>query len=234
VLNFDLTGYGWYSVDTCANSAADSSVAVYDADPTLGGSEIACNEDALYEPMSFCSQTDDPLGYGLPARILRAPASGQIGVQIDEWGPGSYWDRNTTRVIEIELRATPPMCGNGFIEDGEGCDDGNGNSGDGCDASCSPEPMVITDCDPAYCTMQLAGGPNGGDLCTCTIDPLDHPRGDFIDGSCRGAPGGLSTEVYFDFDTTYYASFAASTCLTGADSVLSVYDGDPLMGGVEG
>lgn len=34
-------------------------------------------------------------------------------------------------------------CGNGrwdIAEDGEGCDDGNRVSGDGCDANCQPEP----------------------------------------------------------------------------------------------
>src|SRR5688572_27616675 len=30
-------------------------------------------------------------------------------------------------------------CGNGVVEDGEQCDDGNRNDGDGCGASCSLE-----------------------------------------------------------------------------------------------
>ncbi len=34
---------------------------------------------------------------------------------------------------------TPPVCGNGVIETGEGCDDGNTNSGDGCSATCQIE-----------------------------------------------------------------------------------------------
>jgi cysteine-rich repeat protein len=32
-----------------------------------------------------------------------------------------------------------PVCGNGIVEMGEGCDDGNVVSGDGCDATCQPE-----------------------------------------------------------------------------------------------
>src|SRR5699024_11837435 len=32
-----------------------------------------------------------------------------------------------------------PVCGNGIVEDGEACDDGNTTSGDGCSSSCELE-----------------------------------------------------------------------------------------------
>ncbi|MCA9545241.1 MAG: hypothetical protein KC613_12645 [Myxococcales bacterium] len=35
----------------------------------------------------------------------------------------------------------PPQCGNGQVEEGEGCDDGNRVGGDGCDANCQAEPV---------------------------------------------------------------------------------------------
>ncbi len=38
----------------------------------------------------------------------------------------------------VGYNTTPPaVCGNGTVEDGEACDDGNGTSGDGCEADCS-------------------------------------------------------------------------------------------------
>ena len=37
-------------------------------------------------------------------------------------------------------QACTSSCGNGTIETGEQCDDGNRNSGDGCSASCATEP----------------------------------------------------------------------------------------------
>ena len=36
-------------------------------------------------------------------------------------------------------RSGAPVCGNGVIEAGEGCDDANTTAGDGCDAACQPE-----------------------------------------------------------------------------------------------
>lgn len=36
-----------------------------------------------------------------------------------------------------------PVCGNGLVEDGESCDDGNANSGDGCSAECKVEPGYV-------------------------------------------------------------------------------------------
>jgi cysteine-rich repeat protein len=33
------------------------------------------------------------------------------------------------------------ICGNGIIEDGEKCDDGNKNNGDGCDEACMIETV---------------------------------------------------------------------------------------------
>ena len=36
-----------------------------------------------------------------------------------------------------------PVCGNGLVEDGESCDDGNANSGDGCSAECNVEPGYV-------------------------------------------------------------------------------------------
>ena len=41
------------------------------------------------------------------------------------------------------LAATPsPVCGNGTVEAGEQCDDGNTTGGDGCSATCASEAPV--------------------------------------------------------------------------------------------
>jgi len=43
----------------------------------------------------------------------------------------------------------PPLCGNGVVEAGESCDDGNTSSGDGCDGACAGEITAfrLTDLD---------------------------------------------------------------------------------------
>jgi len=41
---------------------------------------------------------------------------------------------------------TPPRCGNGVLDDGEGCDDGNTAGGDGCSAACAVEGSGAIGC----------------------------------------------------------------------------------------
>lgn len=43
---------------------------------------------------------------------------------------------------------TPPGCGNGLIEEGEECDDGNSVVGDGCDPDCAYSCHAAADCFP--------------------------------------------------------------------------------------
>lgn len=40
--------------------------------------------------------------------------------------------------ISDAMYGIPPECGNGFVETGEGCDDGDDVCGDGCDPNCQP------------------------------------------------------------------------------------------------
>jgi cysteine-rich repeat protein len=35
----------------------------------------------------------------------------------------------------------PPCCGDGHLDEGEECDDGNTADGDGCSATCTYEPL---------------------------------------------------------------------------------------------
>ncbi|WP_254614758.1 lamin tail domain-containing protein [Myxococcus sp. CA056] len=53
-----------------------------------------------------------------------------------------------------------PVCGNGVVESGERCDDGNTTNGDGCERSCQPTPDAGTDAGP---TVPDAGEPDAGE-----------------------------------------------------------------------
>ena len=68
-------------------------------------------------------------------------------------------EESTTGAIH---RSQSASCGNGIVESGELCDDGNQESDDGCAADCSSK-------DPGY-TCPPAGG-----ACTKTTDPTDPP-----------------------------------------------------------
>jgi cysteine-rich repeat protein len=45
-------------------------------------------------------------------------------------------------VCEAGVCKPDPLCGNGMVEGNEQCDDGNDESGDGCEANCSPTRVV--------------------------------------------------------------------------------------------
>jgi cysteine-rich repeat protein len=70
----------------------------------------------------------------------------------------------------------PPSCGNGKLEQGEQCDDGNTVSGDGCSSTCTIEPVCGNgkleageQCDD--------GNTVDGDGCShsCTLEPPPPP-----------------------------------------------------------
>jgi cysteine-rich repeat protein len=71
----------------------------------------------------------------------------------------------------------PPACGNGIVETGEACDDGNQAAGDGCSASCTVEtpPPPPPCCGNGILEAGEAcddGNTDAGDGCsaTCTIE----------------------------------------------------------------
>ncbi|MGC4115112.1 MAG: DVUA0089 family protein [Myxococcales bacterium] len=49
-------------------------------------------------------------------------------------------------------------CGDGFIDSGEMCDDGDSEPGDGCDASCQREPGWVCDGAPSVCSTSCGDG----------------------------------------------------------------------------
>jgi cysteine-rich repeat protein len=52
----------------------------------------------------------------------------------------SKTDNYKVRNPEIAPPPPPPVCGDGHVDAGEECDDGNNTSGDGCSATCCNEP----------------------------------------------------------------------------------------------
>lgn len=102
----------------------------------------------------------------------------QIGFQLttDRGLELGGWTIDDFCLVGYDL--TPPaVCGNGAVEDGEGCDDGNLTSGDGCEADCT-----MTQIAPGCGNGVIDGGEVcddgntiGGDGCEldCTATPVD-------------------------------------------------------------
>ncbi len=70
------------------------------------------------------------------------PAVGTDGTQVGSCGalPDCLLNdaRATGETLASAIFGQPAVCGNGVPEPGEGCDDGDLTSGDGCDANCTP------------------------------------------------------------------------------------------------
>jgi cysteine-rich repeat protein len=76
----------------------------------------------------------------------------------------------------------PPICGNGRLEAGEACDDGNRLAGDGCSFTCTLECVAGNDTD-------FDGVCNGSDVCPGFDDNLDTNANGIPDGLVRLSVG---------------------------------------------
>lgn len=64
-------------------------------------------------------------------------------------------------LFKLAVEVSPSVCGNGTIEGGETCDDGNGAAGDGCSAGCVLEPVTANDTCANASTLTLTPGAGG-------------------------------------------------------------------------
>ena len=83
-----------------------------------------------------------------------------------------------------------PLCGNGVVNvtSGEGCDDGNRLSGDGCSANCQVEPSWVCPTACRLCIITIVCGDgrvSPGELC----DDGNLTAGDGCDDRCHVEPG---------------------------------------------
>jgi cysteine-rich repeat protein len=63
--------------------------------------------------------------------------------------PPPEWEADNPFNAAFRLRGQPSPCGNGVLDEGEDCDDGNNLSGDGCSMGCRLEPPGCPwDCEP--------------------------------------------------------------------------------------
>ncbi|MDQ3298235.1 MAG: DUF4215 domain-containing protein [Myxococcota bacterium] len=103
---------------------------------------------------------------------------------------GEYWAKGVAHGFEPKFSKTdnfkvgpdapppPPSCGDGDVDAGEQCDDGNTMNGDGCSAGCTHEPAPC--CGDGHLDAGEAcddGNTTSGDGCsaTCTVEPPPPP-----------------------------------------------------------
>ena len=101
-------------------------------------------------------------------------------------GPGFPVGGQQTDQFQPLVGRRHPICGDGFLDAGEQCDDGNVLDGDCCSSTCQLEPNGIPCQDGDACTTgdtcsagTCIGGPppNCDDGNQCTADSCDHALG---------------------------------------------------------
>jgi cysteine-rich repeat protein len=87
---------------------------------------------------------------------------------------------------EVLVPQSPGTCGNGIVELGETCDDGNTVGGDGCDEFCQNEPFVDTDSDGIEdAEDNCPVNPNSNVLGTCIdVSLLSNHEGNISSFTC--------------------------------------------------
>jgi len=154
-------------------------------------------------------------------------AKGSWALNVNDDATG---DNGTLTAWRLSLCVAPTSCGDGLLDMGEACDDGDSTLGDGCNGTCEVEAGFTCAGEPSVCAgicgdgMVVAGEGcddgdlNAGDGCsaTCVVEP-----GYF----CGGAP---STCLAGDVEPN--STFAAADA-RALDPVPTLITGDVLYGG---
>jgi cysteine-rich repeat protein len=87
---------------------------------------------------------------------------------------------STTHCVCLPATWEGTRCGNGVLDSGEDCDDGDGDSSDGCSSDCEVETCFSCSGDPSICSPTPGVGCDDENSCT---------TGDVCDGvaNCTGA-----------------------------------------------
>ena len=108
------------------------------------------------------------------------------------WSDGGFPNTPDAPADGGDVKMIGPLCGNGVLDPGEQCDDGNRLSGDGCNAFCQSEARwdCLTPGEPCIpCGTDGAGGCDGGPMGYCgdgIIQPYLGEECDFgpLNGEC--------------------------------------------------
>lgn len=88
-----------------------------------------------------------------------------ISFEIPDLGTG---ENSIATILDADISITVfPVCGDGFVDGEETCDDGNILSSDGCSNSCRGEERYVCSGEPSRCTLRCAtnGDCSGGQQC---------------------------------------------------------------------
>lgn len=138
---------------------------------------LACGDDEAGESASTSAASSSS---GEVAESTTSPTSGVASTGGSSSSAGSSGG-------ETGFDPPTPACGNGYLEDGEECDDGNLGDGDGCSAACEVPcglELAVTELAPTAQSIiggvKVAPAPDGGfvtfaRLREITVDQEENP-----------------------------------------------------------
>jgi cysteine-rich repeat protein len=149
---FGLTDVGSYSSPTFADLDGDG-----DLDAFIGngaGNTIYFANTGTSTAPAFAALSANPfgladVGYDSSPTFADLDGDGDRDAFIGNSAGNTFYFENTG-------------CGNGGVDAGEACDDGNATNGDGCETTCTLSPGADDDSDGITAAVEDAG-PNGGD-----------------------------------------------------------------------
>jgi len=117
----------------------------------------------------------------------------------------SYYD-NPSATGTFDIRFAVTACGNGTVEAGETCDDGNTMAGDGCNATCAIESPFMCSGSPSVCTNIMSLGDTCAAPLLVTAFPTAYSNANFNQftndivpqtPSCAATSSGAGRDVIF-------------------------------------
>ncbi len=91
---------------------------------------------------------------------------------------------------DVDMSEPPLACGNGVVDDGEDCDDGNGFNGDGCDTGCRFSCISDARCDD----KEMCNGAETCDIATHTCKTGSTAADGTVCGTGKACKGGACVD----------------------------------------
>ncbi|MBI5536883.1 MAG: DUF4215 domain-containing protein [Deltaproteobacteria bacterium] len=183
----------------------------------LGGASFT-NFDAVLYARTDCTSTApsaeldcDDSGVGNDKITFAAAANTTYYVFVDGYG-------NASGTFKLNVKVSPPACGNGLLEPPEECDDGNTANTDGCSSLCKWESLGPND----ICPGQVLTLTQQGMIYEATASGTTTSLGPQYQGSCGSSD--TSSEAVYQFNSGVGGKVTVelTSSVTNFDSVLYV------------